>query len=42
MPGKGKGGVKPVNAAKLEEIAAKLLEKTGIQSHVIAREAQPV
>lgn len=42
MPGKGKGGVKPVSAAKLEEIAAKLLEKTGIQSHVIAREAQPV
>ncbi len=42
MPGKGKGGVKPVNTAKLEEIAAKLVEKTGIPGHVIAREAQPV
>ena len=41
LDGRAKGGVKPLTASKLEEIAAKLTEKTGIATEVMVREAQP-
>ncbi|MCY3001030.1 MAG: hypothetical protein NTV21_04425 [Planctomycetota bacterium] len=39
--GKAKAGIKSVPLSKLEEISAKLVEKTGIPGHVVTREAQP-
>lgn len=41
LEGRAKGGVKPVSASRLEEIASKLTEKTGIAAEVMVREAQP-
>lgn len=42
VEGRAKGGIKAVTAAKLEEIGAKLTEKTNIRVEVVTREAQPV
>jgi wyosine [tRNA(Phe)-imidazoG37] synthetase (radical SAM superfamily) len=40
--GKARGGVRAVSASKLEEIAARVMEKTGIPTELVSREAQPV
>lgn len=42
IEGKSRGGVKAVSTSKLEEILAKLTEKTGITGEVVTREPQPV
>jgi wyosine [tRNA(Phe)-imidazoG37] synthetase (radical SAM superfamily) len=42
LESRSKGGVKAVPASRLEEIAARVTEKTGIAAEVMALEAQPV